>query len=414
MDRQIALEILLKYKQEKSYINVTLNASLNHHELSRQQKDFITRIVYGTVQNQLYLEYILKQHVQTRVKSYEKMLLLMSLYQHFFMNAIPDYAIINEAVTLAKKKGQRTANFINAVLKQCFIGEISLSDLSKEEQLSILTSHPMWLVKMFSKQYGFDETIKICHANNEVPRLCARLNRILATSEDVLKQPGFSAASLSPDGFYYQGGNIADTDAFQKGWITIQDESSQLVARLLDPDQNDHVLDMCAAPGSKTTHLAMLMENQGKIDAYDLYPHKIALIKQQLSRLQIKNVDVHVGDSTTLSQIYPSLTFDKILLDAPCSGLGVLARKPEIKYHDSQAMDEIIKIQEKLLENAYPILKNGGRIVYSTCTINKKENEKQIQAFIKRHPDMIKQKELTILPYQYHSDGFYMCLLEKE
>ena len=178
---------------------------------------------------------------------------------------------------------------------------------------------------------------------------------------------------LAKDALYYQGGNIAYTKEFQEGLVTIQDESSQLVAPYLSPKPGDYVLDMCAAPGSKTTHLAALMHNQGKIDAYDLYEHKIPLIQQQLTRLQVSIVDVKAYDSTKLIELYPPLTFDKILLDAPCSGLGVLARKPEIKYHESNAMDEIIQIQQKLLENAYPLLKNGGNIVYSTCTINKKK-----------------------------------------
>ena len=156
------------------------------------------------------------------------------------------------------------------------------------------------------------------------------------------------------------------------------------------------------------------MNNQGSIEAYDLYAHKIDLVQQQIQRLKVKNVHTHVGDSTLLKDVYPAESFDKILCDAPCSGLGVLARKPEIKYHESSAMDEMIAIQEKLLENAYFLLKKGGNIVYSTCTLNKKENEKQIEKFMTKYPDMKKRKELTILPYQYHSDGFYMCLLEKE
>ena len=154
MDRLIALEIL--YKQEKSYLNLTINSYFQKYELSRSQKDFITRVVYGTVQNQIYLEYVLKPHLKTRVKSYEKMLLLMSLYQHLMMDAIPDYAIINEAVNLAKKKkGIRTSQFINAVLKQAFLNQPSLEELSKEERLSIETSHPLWMVKMLCKQYAY-------------------------------------------------------------------------------------------------------------------------------------------------------------------------------------------------------------------------------------------------------------------
>ena len=316
---------------------------------------------------------ILKPHLKTRVKSYEKMLLLMSLYQHLMMDAIPDYAIINEAVNLAKKKkGIRTSQFINAVLKQAFLTEPSLEELSKEERLSIETSHPLWMVKMLCKQYGYSTTQKICQANNEPPLKCARVNTLLTSKDELLKDELWQKGKLAKDALYYQGGNIAYTKEFQEGLVTIQDESSQLVAPYLSPQPGDYVLDMCAAPGSKTTHLAALMHNQGKIDAYDLYEHKIPLIQQQLTRLQVSIVDVKAYDSTKLIELYPPLTFDKILLDAPCSGLGVLARKPEIKYHESNAMDEIIQIQQKLLENAYPLLKNGGNIVYSTCTINKK------------------------------------------
>lgn len=415
MDRQIALEILLKYKQEKSYLNLTIHHYFENYQLTRSQKDFITRIVYGTVQNMLYLEYLLKPHIKGRVKTYEKMLLLMSLYQHFFMDSIPDYAILNEAVNLAKKKkGMKTAQFINGVLKNTLNSSCSLDELQSEERLSIETSHPLWMVKMFIKQYGFEEAKKICHANNEVPYKCARVNTLLISRSELLKDTLWESSHLSDVGVYYQRGNIANSDAFKQGLVTIQDESSQLVAPLLNPLPGELVLDMCCAPGTKTSHLAALMKNQGCIQAFDLYPHKIALVEQQMARLQVSIVEAKAADSTTLAQMYESLTFDKILLDAPCSGLGVLARKPEIKYHEASAMDEIIQIQQKLLENAYPLLKNGGNIVYSTCTINKKENEKQIQAFIERHPDMKKMKELTILPYQYHSDGFYMCLLEKE
>lgn len=415
MDRQIALEILVKYKKEKSFLNLTINHYFENNQLTQIQKSFITRVVYGTVQNMIYLEYILKPYIRGRVKTYEKMLLLMSLYQHVFMNGIPDYAIMNEAVNLAKKnKGIKTAQFINGVLKNAIHSPCSLDELNKEERISVETSHPLWMVKMFIKQYGFEETQKICHANNEVPQRCARVNTLLMSRTELLKDTLWQPAHLSDVGVYYQQGNIANSDAFKQGFVTIQDESSQLVAPLLNPLPGETVLDMCCAPGTKTSHLAALMKNQGCIHAFDLYPHKIALVKQQMSRLRISIVEAKAADSTTLAQLYKPLTFDKILLDAPCSGLGVLARKPEIKYHEASAMDEIIQIQEKLLENAYPLLKNGGNIVYSTCTINKKENEKQIQSFIKKHPDIKKIKEVTILPYQYHSDGFYMCLLEKE
>ena len=170
---------------------------------------------------------------------------------------------------------------------------------------------------------------------------------------------------------------------------------------------------MCCAPGSKTTHLAALMNNKGKIIACDLFEHKIKLVKENLKRLNISNVELHAIDATSLKKKYLEGTFDKILLDAPCSGLGVMKRKPEIKYHDSSVMDTIIPLQAKLLDNAYYLLKNNGKMVYSTCTINKKENEQMIKKFLDKYPDMKIVEERKILPFVYDSDGFYMCKLEK-
>ena len=222
----------------------------------------------------------------------------------------------------------------------------------------------------------------------------------------MLTDENFEAGNLSPDGLLYRAGNIANTDYFKNGLVTIQDESSQLIAPLLDPQPTDLVLDMCCAPGSKTTHLAAIMNNQGKIIAYDLFEHKIKLVEANLKRLGVNNVELHVGDATLLKEKYSEESFDKILLDAPCSGLGVMKRKPEIKYHDSGAMDTIIPLQAKLLDNAYYLLKKNGKMVYSTCTINKKENEQMIKQFLDKYPDMKIIEEKKILPYVYDSDGF--------
>lgn len=415
MDREIAIDILMKYKQEQSYLNLTLNHVFSTHSLTKESKSLITHLVYGTIQNQIYLEYMLEPHLKSRVKSFEKILLLMSLYQHYFLDHIPDYAIVNEAVQLAKKrKGMKTSKFINAVLKNALSTSRSLDHLEERERLSIETSHPSWMVKMLEKQYGLETTKKICYANNDIPYKTARVNTIKTTREKLLENKLFEKGMLSEDALYYHGGNIAGTNEFKNGLVTIQDESSQMVARLLNPHPHDYVLDMCCAPGGKTAHLAAIMKNQGKIDAYDLYEHKILLVNGLMERLGIEIVNVKCYDATKLKNVYHGETFDKILLDGPCSGLGVLSRKPEIKYHNSSIMDKIIEIQRELLDNAYALLKNDGSMVYSTCTINKKENEKQIQWFIEKYPDMKVIKEMTILPYEYHSDGFYMCLLKKE
>ncbi|MGM9952615.1 MAG: 16S rRNA (cytosine(967)-C(5))-methyltransferase RsmB [Intestinibaculum porci] len=412
MERDLALDILVAYEKDHTYLNIALNHALNSHQV---KNDLVTALVYGTIQYRLRLEYELKAYIQgKRVKVTERMLLLMSMYEHLYMH-MPDYAIVDSSVALAKKRrGARAASFVNAVLRASFAQPADLSSLSEDDYLSIITSHPLWLVKMLKKQYGLETTKKILAADNEVPIKCARVNTLKISREALIqKDPRFKASPYTKDAVYYEGGNIAHTQAFKEGFVTIQDESSQCVAQLLSPQPGMQVLDMCAAPGSKTTHLAALMDNQGMIDAFDLYKHKIALINDNASRLGATIINAKVGDATNL-ETFGKKQYDAILLDGPCTGLGVLARKVEIRYHEPSAMDEIIPIQKKLLENAYQLCKMGGNIVYSTCTINKKENEKQVATFVKDHPDMRIVEEKTILPFDMHSDGFYMCLLKKD
>lgn len=415
MARIHAYRILNQYFEDESFLNIALNEKLKKSELKREDKDLCTTIVYGTIQNLLAIQYQLQPYIKgKRVKKKIKTLLYLSLYQLMYLDKIPEYAVINEAVNIAKKQGYQTSKFVNAVLRNFVRNERrSLEDLDELERISIETSHPLWMVKMFNKQYGLEKTKKICLEDNTPPTRSGRVNTLKASKEELLKEGCFKEGTLSKDALLYNKGNLALTSYFKEGKVTIQDESSQLVARLLDPQKTDYVLDMCSAPGSKTTHLSALMENQGKIEAYDLYEHKVKLVEYNLRRLGVKNVHIQAGDSTKLKEVYPEKTFDRILLDAPCSGFGVLKRKPEIKYHDSSIMDGLVSLQALLLENAYYLLKNDGTMVYSTCTINKKENELMIQKFIEKHPDMEVIKQRTILNYEYHTDGFFMCKMKK-
>ena len=410
MARIHAYRILNQYFEDESFLNIALNEELKKSELKREDKDLCTTIVYGTIQNLLAIQYQLQPYIKgKRVKKKIKTLLYLSLYQLMYLDKIPEYAVINEAVNIAKKQGYQTSKFVNAVLRNFVRNERrSLEGLDELERISIETSHPLWMVKMFNKQYGLEKTKKICLEDNTPPTRSGRVNTLKASKEELLKEGCFKEGTLSKDALLYDKGNLALTSYFKEGKVTIQDESSQLVARLLDPQKTDYVLDMCSAPGSKTTHLSALMENQGKIEAYDLYEHKVKLVEYNLRRLGVKNVHIQAGDSTKLKEVYSEKTFDRILLDAPCSGFGVLKRKPEIKYHDSSIMDGLVSLQELLLENAYYLLKNDGTMVYSTCTINKKENELMIQKFIEKHPDMEVIKQRTILNYEYHTDGFFM------
>ena len=415
MARIHAYRILNQYFEDESFLNIALNEELKKSELKREDKDLCTTIVYGTIQNLLAIQYQLQPYIKgKRVKKKIKTLLYLSLYQLMYLDKIPEYAVINESVNIAKKQGYQTSKFVNAVLRNFVRNERrSLEGLDELERISIETSHPLWMVKMFNKQYGLEKTKKICLEDNTPPTRSGRVNTLKANKEELLKEGCFKEGTLSKDALLYDKGNLALTSYFKEGKVTIQDESSQLVARLLDPQKTDYVLDMCSAPGSKTTHLSALMENQGKIEAYDLYEHKVKLVEYNLRRLDVKNVHIQAGDSTKLKEVYSEKTFDRILLDAPCSGFGVLKRKPEIKYHDSSIMDGLVSLQELLLENAYYLLKNDGTMVYSTCTINKKENELMIQKFIEKHPDMEVIKQRTILNYEYHTDGFFMCKMKK-
>lgn len=415
MARIHAYRILNQYFEDESFLNIALNEELKKSELKREDKDLCTTIVYGTIQNLLAIQYQLQPYIKgKRVKKKIKTLLYLSLYQLMYLDKIPEYAVINEAVNIAKKQGYQTSKFVNAVLRNFVRNERrSLEGLDELERISIETSHPLWMVKMFNKQYGLEKTKKICLEDNTPPTRSGRVNTLKASKEELLKEGCFKEGTLSKDALLYDKGNLALTSYFKEGKVTIQDESSQLVARLLDPQKTDYVLDMCSAPGSKTTHLSALMENQGKIEAYDLYEHKVKLVEYNLRRLGVKNVHIQAGDSTKLKEVYSEKTFDRILLDAPCSGFGVLKRKPEIKYHDSSIMDGLVSLQELLLENAYYLLKNDGTMVYSTCTINKKENELMIQKFIEKHPNMEVIKQRTILNYEYHTDGFFMCKMKK-
>ncbi len=415
MARKLALEVLTNYYQNQSYLNITLNEALKNSDLQRSDKDLATRIVYGVVQNQMYIEYLLEPFIEgKKMKKKLRVNLYMAVYQMYFLDKVPMYAIINESVKLASSFDQRAGKFINAILRAVEKSEKrSLDNLDEVKKLSIETSHPVWLIKMLSKQYDFEIASKFCHHNNGMASRVARVNTLVTSKEELLKEECWSEGKLSEDALFYQAGNIAESDAYKNGEVTVQDESSQLVARFLNPQKNSNVLDMCCAPGSKTMHLSAIMENTGSIEAYDVFEHKIELTRKNMERMKVTNITLHVGDSTKLDTQYTEGTFDSILLDAPCSGLGVLKRKPEIKYHDSSVMDTIIPLQQKLLENAYYLLKDNGKMVYSTCTINKKENEMMIASFIEKHPDMQVVEQKSIMPYDYDSDGFYMCRLEK-
>lgn len=400
---------------DKRYSNLALKEELD--DFSDLDKAFITNIVYGTLQHYRYVRYMWEKYPETMPREEIAILLDMSVYQLLFMDKVPDYAVVNEAVNIAKTLyNGKFEKFVNAILNTVIREGKRVIEGSEMERLAIKTSLPLWIVKMWNKQYGEETCKKICESLNRIPAQCARVNTLKTTKEEIkANNPAFIDGKISEDALIYTKGNISATEEYKKGYVTIQDESAQLVSRFLDPQENEAILDMCAAPGSKTCHIGALMKNHGKLIALDLHEHRVNLIKYNARRMGIIMIDAYAKDATKLEDTFKPECFDRILLDGPCSGYGVIARKSDIKYHmKSEDMDSCIQMQRRLLESATKYLKPGGTLVYSTCTLNKKENEMQIALFTKVHPEFKLIEEKTIFPYEYDSDGFYMAKLVKE
>ena len=410
--RMISFNILKEICIQKGYSNLVLQKKL---ELAQEKdKGFITQIVYGTLQNYRYCRYQWVDFVKKMDHEEIALLLDMSVYQMIFMDKVPSYAIINDAVDIAKKINGRYANLVNAVLHKVDKQKVKEVVGKKEEVLAIKTSHPTWLVNMWIKQYGYDIAEKICFSNLEIKPVTARVNTLKISKQELLeKEPLFQAGNVSEDALIYHGSHLAATSYFKEGFVSIQDEASQMVAYLLDPKPGMRVLDTCSAPGTKATHIAQLMQDEGEILCGDIHEHRVHLIEEGAKRLDITCMKAVVMDATTLENIEG--TFDRVLCDVPCSGYGVLANKSDIKYHmESSDMDTLIPLQQKILNCACEKVKQDGVLVYSTCTLNKKENEKQIEAFLSTHEDFILEEQKTIFPFEYQSDGFFMAKLRRK
>lgn len=403
--REKAFEVLKDIVLGNEYSNLLLRKELAGFK--EDDKRFITNIVYGTLQNKDYLRYQYTHYLKNGIPRDIYILLDLSVYQIVMMDKVPHYAIINEAVQIAKyaQKG-RFAGLVNAILRNVSRNGVIEVDKEPLEKLAIETSHPLWIVKMWIKQYGEEITRKICLDNNQIPLNMARRNIRYTTHEEML-EAGFIPFK---DECYTFNGNVANTEYFLKGKVSIQDYASQQVAKFLAPQPYDKVLDTCAAPGTKTAHMSELMDDTGRITAMDIHPHRVDLIANSLKRLNVKNVYYKVGDATECEVLFEGQLFDKILVDAPCTGYGVMKRKPDIKVHlQPEDMDDIVKLQADILHSASKVCKIGGTMVYSTCTLNKKENENQVLAFLRTHGEFELVEEKTIFPYEEQCDGFYMA-----
>ena len=389
--------------QEDAYASLLMR----DNNMSRQDMPFVSEVVYGTIRNYNMLEYQWRPYAKGHVKKKIALLLDMSIYQLQYLDGVPEYAVISEAVEMT---GTYEKKFVNAVLRNVAKRGQIFPHGNDLESLSITTSHPLWLLQMWQAHYGEEVTKNLCEEDQQRPYVFGRLNTLKMAKEDLAK--GDRVHFINDISFTYDG-ILSRTSMFEDGSVVIQDVNSAETVKHLDVQPGMRVLDVCAAPGTKSQEIAMFMKNQGEIIACDLYEKRVHLIEELMHKTGVTIVKTKINDASVACREWDD-GFDRVLIDAPCSGLGDLRHKPEIRLHlKPEDLDAIISIQKKILETSAPYVKAGGRMVYSTCTLNQKENENQVELFLKAHPEYTLLSQKTIFPFENGGDGFFMAELQR-
>ena len=427
LNRKTAYEVLLDMETNQSYSNLALNNFIEKNK--PENPAFVRELVYGVLENRILLDYYLAALVASGLKKVKKQdltILRMGVYQILAMDSVPDYAAINESVVLARKFCRGRDKFINGVLRnfqrrQAEL-EASLPDRSFDpaKYLSVRYSAASWLVDLWLAAYGLDKTEGLLAASNGRPLLCLRTNLLKGTREELMQrlvEAGYQveAGTLSGRSILVtgKGTGILEHDLFREGWFSVQDEASTLTADTVNPKPGNLAVDVCAAPGGKTMAMAELMGTEGEIYAFDIYEHKLKLIQEQAARLGTGIVKTRCQDGRIALKELEGQA-DCVLADVPCSGLGVIRRKPEIKTKDHAEMDfaELVQRQKEILESASTYVKPGGTLVYSTCTVNPEENEEQVRMFCEAHPEFHLDFMNQLMPDR-ETDGFFISKMSR-
>lgn len=437
--RDAALTILLAVDEKQAYSNLLLHQTIEKYHIDAKDRGLLTELTYGTLQYKLTLDYYLEPYVRGKLDTWVRWLLRLALYQIAYLDKIPDHAAVNEAVEIAKHRARHggIAATVNGILRSILRNGLRETTDIKDtaQRIAIETSHPEWLVRRYIDGFGVEITEDMLIENNFPPLQTVRVNATKADTRGGLEalweeKYAVRRSENVPECLHVIEGQPARSQAFADGIITIQDESSMLPAYALDVQPGMRVYDMCAAPGGKTTHIAEKMNNEGELIATDLHKHKIKLIQENADRLGLTIIKPHVLDGRKATDEFEAASFDRILVDAPCSGLGVIRRKPDIKYTKTEEdFASLHKIQIDLLDAAYELLKPQGKMVYSTCTIDKMENNGTVEAFLAKHPDMQlapvenapeaavglrEEGMMQVFPQQFNSDGFFVASFVKK
>ena len=447
--REVALKTLYKIDKEGAYSNIALDEMIKRNYKILNDKDIglISEIVYGVTTWKLTLDEVIKKYSSIKVKKISPWILnilRMSIYQIIFLDKIPKSAAVNEGVNLSKRYGHKSSSgFVNAILRK--ISKQDYEEMLKEddgiEKISKTTSMPKWIIEELDKEgLSLNQIYEICKCSNIRPKLSIRINKVKTNKAELrqkLEEKGIQVEDGILEDFLFLDNikNMEGIKEFKEGLFTVQDEVAGLTALILNPKKGQTILDACSSPGGKTTYIGEIVGNDAQIEAWDIHEHRVELVKQTAKRLGITSIKTKVQDATEYKEEYFE-KFDKILLDVPCLGLGVLRRKPDIKWQkQKEDIDEITEIQYRILSNCSKYLKKDGELVYSTCSILQDENQKVIQRFLQENSSFELQEILLknnikndnkffgkylinkrfLQVYQNEkTDGFFICKMVKK
>ena len=424
--RELTLSLLMKGEKTKQYSNIVLDNALKNAELSSADRGLVSALFYGVIERRITLDYQIKSLATRDISDIDEKTvnaLRIGLYQLIYLDRIPPHAAINESVSLCSRK---SAGFANAILRSFLRrGGISLPDKSNTlEYLSVAYSIDIPLLSRLLSIFGRDETEKLLTAINQAPPTTLRVNTLLTDRNTLIEKiPSSAPTKNAPHGIFVQG-SVRDIYGFDEGMFFVQDEASQICVEALGARSGDVVMDICACPGSKSFGAAITMKNRGEIYSFDLHENKLSLVINGAERLKIDIIQTSDCDGRHFLPTFEKAA-DRIICDVPCSGFGVLAKKPELRYKNPEESAALPKIQRDILNNACKYLKSGGTLIYSTCTILPEENEKNIEDFLASHPEfyleewqvgdiVAKGGMITLLPHIHKTDGFFIAKLKRK
>ena len=436
--RDVALEVLMQVDRANAWSDGSLKRTIAKNKLDSREAALATRLSYGVVQNKMLLDYYISCYCTQKAEKLEPVIrniLRIGGYQILFMDKIPHRAAVNEAVEQTKKnKREKAAGMVNAVLRKFVANWMNMPALpngSTAEYLSVRYSHPLWLVKRLMNLLGAEETEAFLQQNNVIVPTTIQVNPLKTTAEELEAELTQSGVSVEKHPWLFGcfevsgTGDLENLPAFTEGRFMVQDAAARLVANIAQPAEDAKVLDMCAAPGGKSFALAFDMGDKGQIVSCDVHPHKLKLLESGAQRLGIHNLRAVLADGTEHHAAWEQAA-DLVVADVPCSGLGIIRKKPDIRYKKPEELAKLPALQMKILENAATYVRPGGTLIYSTCTILPEENEGVTEEFLARHIDFTLEEfvlplpigtskgHLTLWPQRFGTDGFYICRMRRK